>query len=202
MYRETHPPPPASPNFRQRSDELGKRLRTVADGSPVSLHRSQSINFRALFLFITVTHTILGRADSIANRSSDTNYVGLLLLAQGNAAAVRFLLRELPDSSQLFLECHSWNIPRAREKLRHKRCLTAEANYCQQLHYKDMLISYKDDELSERHLPIERTGAINKLALSPLACRANYLTLERVIRLSSLRPICQSVSNSLPKNYP
>lgn len=62
-----------------------------------------------------------------------------------------------------------------------------------------MLISYKNDELSERHLPIERTGAINKLALSPLADRANYLTLESVIHLSSLRLIRQSVSNSLPK---
>lgn len=62
-----------------------------------------------------------------------------------------------------------------------------------------MLISYNNDELSERHLPIERTGAINKLALSPLADRANYLRLESVIHLSSLRLIRQSVSNSLPK---
>jgi hypothetical protein len=179
----------------------GRRIRLLLL-IPVSVRRSRSIKFSALFLFITVTPTILARADSTATRSSDTNRVGLVSLAQGNGAGFLFLPRELPDSSRLLLECHSWNIPRAREKLRHKRCLTAEANYCQQLHYQDMLISYKDDELSERHLPIERTGAINKLALSPLACRANYLTLERVIRLSSLRPICQSVSNSLPKNYP
>jgi hypothetical protein len=77
---------------------------------PVSLRLSRSINFRALVLFITVTHTILGRADPIANRSSDTTCVGRLLLAQVNAVDFLFLPRELPDSSRLLLECHSWNI--------------------------------------------------------------------------------------------
>jgi len=59
-----------------------------------------------------------------------------------------------------------------------------------------MLISYQNDELSGRHLPIERTGAINKLDLSPLADRANHLTLERVIYSSFFGLICQYVSSA------
>lgn len=50
-----------------------------------------------------------------------------------------------------------------------------------------MPISYKNDEVSGRHLPIERTGVIDKLDLSTLAERANYPTLERVIHSSFLR---------------